>query len=457
MVISPWVYRNWQRTGQFFIDSPLFRFGLINQRFQPAVSPQTIYPEPVGSGQNPGAAVTTPVPNSTQPALAVAITATPVPAVPGQPWVQTVTQNYLSAALKKPGELVGYALAHFANSQIQSILIFPTAYRGLDSGLAFLAHRDLFRYLDECCSLTNYSRQVPYWHKWDGTFPSQSILPILFSILIIATGLQATWNKNGLVSLMPVLMLLTYLGFNAALRNSGGRYILPVDWGIILCYSIGIVQLTTFVLNGITGKKLAQDLPALAQPAQEQPANQRGLLRRPSFYAAAAGFFLIGCTIPLVEVSFPKRYTQTRQEKMLNEIYGAPELPANVSPDLQAFIANGGVAIAGRALYPQFFPAGYGTQDIDYEPLAPKPYPRMVFDLTGATSRDLALPFDKRTFLFPNASDVLVFLCTSGATNSDDPLAVAVFDANDHLTNVYLRTPYPTHPACPLPAVSESN
>ena len=359
--------------------------------------------------------------------------------------------------MKKPGELIGYALAHFTNSQIQSILIFPTAYRGFDSALALLAHRDLSRYLAECCSLTSYSRQVPYWHKWNGVFPSQSVLPILFSILIIAAGLQATWNKQGLVSLMPVFMLMTYLGFNAALRNSGGRYILPVDWGVILFYSIGIVQLTTFVFNGITGKKLAQDLPALVEPSPVQPANQSGLLRRPRFYVAAAGLFLIGCAIPLTEVSFPERYTQTRKEKMLAAVYDSPELPASISQDLQAFLSNGGITIAGRALYPQFFPAGYGTQDIDYEPLAPKPYPRMVFDLTGATSQDLALPFDKKMFHFPNASDVLVFLCPSEATVSDDPLAVAVFDANDHLTDVYLRTPYPIHPTCPLPTLSKSN
>jgi hypothetical protein len=455
LVITPWVYRNWQRTGLFFIDSPLFRFGLITQRFQPAVTPQTVNIEPAGSGENPTVPVTTALPSLTQPAYPAP--ASPVPAVPGESWVETAAQNYWSAALKKPGELISYALAHFTNSQIQSILIFPAAYRGLDSGLALLAHRDVLRYLDECCSITNYSRQVPYWHKWDGTFPSQSILPILFSILILATGLQATWNKNGLVSLMPIFMLLTYLGFNAGLRNSGGRYILPVDWAGILFYSIGIVQLTTFVLNSITGKKIAQDLPARAEPAPEIPVNQTGLLHRPSFYAAAAGFFLIGCAIPLIEVSFPERYTQTRLEKMLYAVYVSPELPASVNADLQAFLSNGGVAIAGRALYPQFFPAGYGTQDIDYEPLAPKPYPRIVFDLTGTTSRDLALPYDKRMFHFPNASDVLVFLCPTEATNSGDPLAVAVFDENDRITDVYLRTPYPTHPTCPLPAVSKSN
>jgi hypothetical protein len=359
--------------------------------------------------------------------------------------------------LKQPGELVSYALAHFTNSQIQSILIFPTAYRGFDSAMAFLAHRNLSRYLTECCSITNYSRQVPYWHKWSGAFPSQSILPILFSILIIAAGIQTTWNNHGLVSLLPVFSLLIYLGFNAVLRNSGGRYILPVDWAVILFYSIGIVQLTIFVLNGITGKKLAQDWPTLVEPTPVQPAEQGSLLRSPRFYVAAVGFFLIGCTIPLIEVSFPERYTQARKEEMLSAVYDSPKVPENVSQDFRTFLSNGGVATAGRALYPQFFPAGYGTQDIDYEPLAPKPYPRMVFDLTARYSQDLALPFDKRTFHFPNASDVLVFLCPSEGAYSDDPLAVAVFDANDRLTDLYLRTPYPTNPVCPLPAISGSN
>ena len=456
LIISPWVYRNWQRTGLFFIDSPLFHFAIINQRFQPATT-QALSPEPGGSEQGLAIPSTTALPNPTQPAYPVPATAATALPAPGQSWVETAAQNNWRAALKQPGELVSYALAHFTNSQIQTILIFPTAYRGFDSGVAFLAHRNLSRYLAECCSLTNYSRQVPYWHKWGGAFPSQSILPILFSILIIAAGVQVTWNKHGLVSLLPVFSLLLYLGFNAVLRNSGGRYILPVDWGVILFFSIGIIQLTIFVLSNITGKKLAPDLPALAELNPVLPVKQHSLLRSPRFYAAAAGLFLLGCTIPLIEVSFPERYTQARKEKMLAAVYASPEIPADISQDLKAFLSNGGMAVAGRALYPQFFPAGYGTQDIDYGPLAPKSYPRLVFNLTGTSSQDLVLPFDKRTFHFPNASDVLVFLCPSERTDSGDPLAVAVFDTNDQVTDVYLHTPYPTNPSCPLPAVGGSN
>jgi hypothetical protein len=444
LVISPWVYRNWWRTGQLFVDSPLFRFGLISQRFKPSNTPTPAI-TPTGNGQAP-TTLTSP-----------AATAVPTGPATAQPPVQERAQNYLQALFKQPGELISYTLAHYTNSQLQSILIFPTTFRGFDSSVAFLAHRDPSRFWTECCSLSNYTRRVPYWHKWDGAFPSQSILPIIFSLLVIAAGIQTTWNSHKLVALMPIFSMLVYFSFNAALRNSGGRYILPVDWAGILFYSIGIAQLTFSVLSSVTGKKLIPDLSSQAEPAPAAPVMQPGLLRKPQFYTAAAGLFLAGCIIPAIEFSFPQRYTPGRTEQMLAAVWVSPDLPEQAGADLKGFLSRGGVVTAGRALYPQFFPAGYGTQDIDYDPLAPKPYPRLVFDLTGVYSQDLALPFEKRAVRFPNASDVLVFECPIASLYTADPLAVAVFDANDRLTDVYLRKPWPSDPACPLPAVIESN
>ncbi len=142
---------------------------------------------------------------------------------------------------------------------------------------------------------------------------------------------------------------------------------------------------------------------------------------------------------------------------MLAAVWESPDLSGPAGAELKGFLSRGGVVTVGRALYPQFFPAGYGTQDIDYDPLAPKPYPRLVFDLTGVYSQDLALPFEKRAVRFPDAADVLVFECPGASINTADPLAVAVFDANDRLTDVYFRKPWPADPACPLPAVNKSN
>ena len=363
----------------------------------------------------------------------------------------------MRALFKQPVELISYTLAHYANSQLQSILIFPTTFRGFDSTVAFLAHRDPSRFWTECCSLSNYTRRVPYWHKWGGAFPSQSILPILFSVLIIAAGIQTTWNKYKLVTLMPIFSMLAYFSFNAALRNSGGRYILPVDWAGILFYSIGIAQLTYLVVTAITGRKFVEDLPKQVEPASALPGEQRGLLQRPQLYVVAAGLFLAGCIIPIIEFSFPERYTPQGTNEMFTAVWNSAEISSQAKDDLKAFLSRGGGATAGRALYPQFFPAGYGTQDIDYDPLAPKPYPRLVFDLTGAYSQDLALPFEKRAIRFPNASDVLVFLCPGDSIYTADPLAVAVFDANNHLEDLYLRKPWPEDPACPLPALKQNN
>ncbi len=278
LVISPWVYRNWWRTGQLFVNSPLFRFGLISQRFKPATTPNPVI-TPTANGQ----ALTTLTPP--------AVPAVPAEPASGQPEVQVTAQNYLQALFKQPGELISYMLAHYANSQLQSILIFPTTFRGFDSTVAFLAHRDPSRFWTECCSLSNYTRRVPYWHKWSGAFPSQSILPILFSVLIIAAGIQTTWNTYKLVTLMPIFSMLAYFGFNAALRNSGGRYILPVDWAGILFYSIGIAQLTYFVLNSITGKKLVPGIPLPGRAGPSATGHAAGLTAQTSILRCSSWFF----------------------------------------------------------------------------------------------------------------------------------------------------------------------
>jgi len=428
LVISPWVVRNWQRTGLIFIDSPTFRFGLVYQRFEePAATPQPT--------ALPTSAASTPIPTS----------------VP-----QPISQDIGRAILQQPGELISFALAHFTNSQIQAILIFPTAYRGLDSAVAFLAHGDLARYLTECCSLANYKRQMPYWRtKWDGAVPSQSVLPILFSVLILAAGVQAAWNKRRLLSLTPTLSFLFYAGFNAVLRNSGGRYLLPIDWSAMIFFSLGITQIAAFILESFSGQPYRTET-ALQTEAVVTPLQSKPLFSNPWLYLTA-GAFLISCAIPLIERSFPQQYTPARKEQMLAAVYNSPALPENTELELKTFLSKGGMVIAGRGLYPQFFPANFGTEDIDYAPLAPRPYPRMVFNLTAAEGLDLALPFEQRTFNFPNASDILVFLCQNQASVSGDPLAVAVFDANNRLTNFYLRTPYPAQPACPLPVISGGN
>ncbi len=41
---------------------------------------------------------------------------------------------------------------------------------------------------------------------------------------------------------MPALAAAIYIGFYAALRNSGGRYLIPIIWTAFLYYGVGLTE-----------------------------------------------------------------------------------------------------------------------------------------------------------------------------------------------------------------------
>jgi hypothetical protein len=107
--------------------------------------------------------------------------------------------------------------------------------------------------------------------------------------------------------------------------------------------------------------------------------------------------------------------------------------------------------MAGRGTYAQIFPRGYGTQESDKGPRAPQPYPRLVFNLVSSLSLDITLPVEKGQVIFPDAADTLVLFCLSQSPLRANPLAVAVYNPDGGIGNIYLRSPFPEKPACPLP------
>ena len=136
---------------------------------------------------------------------------------------------------------------------------------------------------------------------------------------------------------------------------------------------------------------------------------------------------------------------------MLNAVLSPnSNIPEAVRLQIQDFLANGGKAISGRGMYPQIFPTNYGTQESDTGPRSPQPYPRLVFDLISNLTLDITLPIIDEPVRFRNGSDTLVLLCLDEAKAHADPLAVAVFNPDGQLQNLYLRNPYPESPTCPL-------
>jgi hypothetical protein len=462
LILSPWVYRNYLRTGMWFIDNPYFSASLFLQRFHPEMNDIEIEDPDAAPAEQP--ANPPAEPPAGHPATPTAPSATPA-AIIGPQAAPTATPTTAVAAAEPPflqetgqaaqfvrrniGSLAGVALGHALNSQVQSLLILPNGAQGLEGALSFISHRSFSRGWAQCCTGREAVRSLPYWREWSGDIPLRAAPGLLLNLILIAYGVQVAWNRQRWAGLALIALGWAYVAFNALFRNSGGRYMLPVDWIALLYFSIGLAQVTQNLYCYLTGRTLPEAFPAETLPVsdhrpQTAPGNSRWALP-----AAILGLFLLGCLLPLMEISLPKRFTEPKVEQMEAALLHSDQAPQEMQQSLQQFLENGAILRYGRGVYPRFFPANAGDDVGDRNPFAPRPYPRIAFFLAGPYARPVALPVDKKPERFPNASDVLLVLCPER-----EVLAVAIYTPNGDLDKVYLRAPFPSQNACPLPEES---
>lgn len=433
LVISPWVARNWLQTGEIFIDSPGHRQSLILQRF-------TLWQQ---SALQPTA-----VPTTTQPALPTPVEDAPpvTPAVEPPSTGANIAQ--LSLDPHSPRGLAAYFLAHYLNSQVQTILYLPSTFRWLDSLVSLSGHGSLERFLVSCCSPRDYVRRLPFWHRWEGDFPRQSLLPIALNLAMVASGASLMWRRHRWVGLVPAVLWVFYLAAHAIFRNSGGRYILPVDWVAAMYFSIGLAHGTLYlyrILFGAEKRREAGQPAARADlPVTGSPAGLKFIS-----YPLCLLCFLVSLAIPLVETGLPGRFSPEQEQRMLNQFLESPQLTQAQKQQLTQSLQAGSAAQVGRALYPQLFRAGYGAPGYEQGPLSARDYPRLVFFLTGADSSDLALPVQGRVEPVPDGTLALVVLCPAGYPNFPEVLAAGFFNVSGELEEIYYRSAEAGEYACP--------
>jgi 4-amino-4-deoxy-L-arabinose transferase-like glycosyltransferase len=451
LVIAPWVWRNYQKTGLLFIDSPFFRADIIAMKYR-EITPPTVGSE--GSQVKPPA-LPTPSPAETRLPVATPVAAT-TPGAPSTPstnpspgagaaeeqgpqaWISSALAQAVKFAWQKPGTILRFVLAHYMNSQIQSFLLLPTTFRLFESTVGLFAHRSPGEFWFDCCSVLGYTRALPFWHKWDGLFPVGTLIPIAFNLALISMGVAVTWRKHKLPGLLPIIYSVTYFFVHALFRDSGGRYMLPANWSSLLFFSIGLAEMTDGIAWLFTGRKRrAESEPPISSLLA---ASRRNLFSPPvRISLVALGLFLLGCATPALEASLPRRYTEVRMQQMTQALFQSKFLASPQMQDLQTFLNRGGALFAGRALYPRFFPENLDDLSNKGE-LGPSNLARMTFYFAGQVKHHVYIPVAKKPSYFPNASDVLLAICPSGT----EALAVGVFDRNGNLKALlYHSTPFP--------------
>jgi hypothetical protein len=450
--LLPWIWRNYQITGTIFLDSPHYRSDLFALRYQEyapngnsndglniEVTSKPDSQDKDSPDQTPG---DTPSPSAT-PTAQIAYQSNEN----AEKFASRMFSNALHYASNNLPAVFYFITNHFVNSQVQSVLYLPATFRLPDSLVEFLGHRDPAKFWEQCCSAEGYIRRLPFWFKWNGHLPSQSLLLLVLNLFLISVGIVFSWNHVKFIALLPLSANLGYTFINALVRNSGGRYILPVDWISILYFSIGLGQLTIWIITYIRGSKIPQSVLGQIDSSDN---DFKVSLWRKTYLTTSAMIFLIACLLPISEKIISPRFSADQMQERQNQLVQLLDF------SLDNFKNQGGRFLHGRALYPRFHNADQGEAGTRRTPFSPQPFSRLDFYMVGPYNGGIILPLESSPNLFPNGSDVLVIGCPG--KQYFDALVVATYDPTGKTVQIFSREPFPQNWSCPLQSpVTSSN
>jgi hypothetical protein len=451
VALSPWIWRNYQLTGTIYIDSPHYRLDFISKRYQTNpigfVDP-TVSPEPIQGNEPVHATIVPelePLTNLAEPSTTIIPEVIPQIDNSIQHQTEEMAENVIGFIQENPNDTRNFILNHFMNNMVQTILYLPSSYPITTSAIKYLGHHSIDQFWLDCCSLTDYERRYPFWPKWDGILPWHSWVPLTINLFLVAIGIGITWHKNQFIGVIPLFVGFGFYLINALVRNSGGRYTIPVNWISIYYFGIGLIQIMIWGLSFFRKKPLPT-LEAVDKPTGIKkdccPIFTLGNL------GIALGFFTFGCILPVLERTIPHKYGSNTLETRLDTLL-QPETTILNDEEmiiLGNFFGNNGSTLTGLALYPRYHKSYQMGSVWNY--YQDRPYTHIDFYLSSPSDTGVVLPLDGPPDYFPNAIDALVFGCPQ--TDYIDALAVVLFSKDEIPIKVLWRYPFPEELVCPL-------
>ena len=360
LILSPWMFLSWKAIG-----TPLFFMGkasmLTNPNFRQNL---TVDSDGGNTSVNDGKSKVTPINND----------------------IGKANRNLSGVTTSTLGK-TGYSiLSHFSHNIISSVLILP---------LSFQLH-DLQRLVFSSDSLW-YGKNTP----WNGNLTYIQRFLLAVNLTIIALGLTVAWKKVGVVCFTPLMIFLSYNFSTAIARTSGGRYLVPVNWIVILYYAIGLVSILTLLVNFLFQIQIDSD-----NLIKSGEINPRILIL--SFLTC----FLFMISVVFLHTMIPQRFKSIQNGEVLpkmTELLGSVD--AYPISEIKNLLTNPDIVVLqGLSLFPRFYYPGEGETNATKDAYEKRDYSRFVFELIGINGRNqIILPLLQPPSSFPNGTEVFVF------------------------------------------------
>lgn len=385
MAVTPWLVHNARLTGGIVFDHPASQTLVLAQRY---------------NGMN----FNDPIPRQPEETLSA--------------YSSRLMKMAARGFFASPATSLRMAGGHWLNNFINNLLILPLR-TGLESPSELFGPGRAF------------------WQDWDG-HPTSAQGAILGGyLLLFITGVAAAWRLRRWTGLIPLVMNLAYNLWTGLFLSSGGRFLVPVDWGFYLYLVLGLFTLGLVVI------RLVPRFDALLANQKIDTENHlvtKATLVKPSLFikllVIGAVFFLTGATVPWSETAVANRYlpiNDTQTQQVYAEAAGKLSEPQ--ASLLKGLASGPGMEIQyGKAIYPRYYAAGEGEPETAKTGFAPEPQSRLVFHFLGASNHLVVFYLDKVPAFFPHTSDVFLFY-PQGA----DPLTPAAVLVTDGEQSVFYK------------------
>jgi hypothetical protein len=353
IVVTPWVWRNYQVSGKPVVENTDFYIRMLAGG----------YVEPTGSVDR-------------------------LPDESLDEYSARMKSQMVRYVLDHPLEIARVYSTYFIHNEISSVVYLPMSFRLYD--------------------LYSYVKQLPFW---DGPYidlgNSYGVMFFL-TLGLIALGVGASFQRLGFLGLFPLLIHFTYSFSVVTARISGWRFILPVDWIPQVYYSIGLIQLIWMIASVIWNKR--------ATETEEADANTNPSFFQRRTYVAMAGFLIVGLSLPVMELSLPVRYPTLPPNDLIKDHAVTLQLDDSeqvTASALKSFLETepGAMVAYGRALYPSYYEEGYFWGESSPNLVAASRFNRLQFMLIGPDQGFTFIPVEEAPQYFPHAADVFVVGC----------------------------------------------
>jgi hypothetical protein len=354
LAVSPWLSRSYHITGQFVFDHPESQTRVVAQRFHPDTELTDFDRKP---DETTGE------------------------------YNQRLSTLIREKILSDPGSIIQFVSAHWLNSEISNLLIFPVRFSitGLDELV---------------------KPQHAFWEEWDGQSTPRQTAVMMLNLAVLAAGFVLLTGKNSWTGLLPLAFNLAYHFSNAAARNSGWRYLLPTDWIFPVYFAAGITAIVSF---GSAQEQFPQE-------EREEITRRKKRSLAVGLAALGLGIFCIGYLPLAAESMFPRLYPPATIENTQNIITSSTlGYSTEIQEGVKQLITDPDVIVMhGRMLYPRFYAEKEGEENTGKTGYTPLPYARYVFLVAGDPDGTVIFPQTRSDLPLRNTDDIILIGCMDG-------------------------------------------